>query len=318
MVSVIIPTFNRAGFLKKAIESVFSQTFQDFELIVVDDGSTDKTREILEENFQLQTSNPRVYTNIKSQTSNFQTNSPPSARPRCTRLSAKSMEAAGKHQTSKIRYIYQNNKGPAAARNLGIRESKGDFIAFLDSDDRWHKEKLAIQCPVMKKNPDFLVAHTQEVWYKNGRLLNQKKKHRKFHGDIFEKCLPLCAVGPSTAMIKRELFDLVGFFDESFPCCEDYEFWLRVSIKHNFFLIDKALTFKEGGRKDQVSYIYRTGMDKFRIKALVKALDSGFLNDRQKELVKNELRRKCQIYGNGCIKHGKREEGRHYLTLSLK
>ena len=264
-ISIIIPTFNRAKFLRKAIESVLSQTYQEFELIVVDDGSTDNTYEIVSE---------------------FKNN---------------------------ITYIKQKNRGAAAARNAGIKRAGNKFLAFLDSDDWWDREKLAIQIDEMRKNPLYLVSHTQEIWYKNGILFKQKRKHKKYHGYIFDKCLPLCAVSMSTVMIKKELFERVGEFDENFPCCEDYDFWLRVSVRHPFLLIDKPLTLKDGGRPDQLSFIYRTGMDKFRIQAIVKVLEVGnILSDRQRRLAMEELKRKCQIYGNGCVKHGRKKEGEYY------
>jgi len=268
MISVVIPTYNRAPFLKKAVESVLSQTLQDFELIIVDDGSEDDTPSL-----------------IKG------------------------------FNCDKIRFIRQENRGPASARNLGIKNSRGEYIAFLDSDDWWDKNKLAIQLEKMQENPQYLISHTEEIWYKNGVLLNQKKKHKKHHGYIFDKCLPLCVVSMSTAMIRRCLFDEVGLFDEAMPCCEDYDFWLRVSVGHEFLLIDKPLTLKEGGRQDQVSFIYARGMDKFRIHSILKLLKADMLNPEQKQLALNELRRKCHIYGNGCLKHGRPDEGRYYLDL---
>lgn len=267
MISVIIPTYNRALLLKKAIESVLSQTYQDFELIVVDDGSNDSTPNLI---------------------SNFKT---------------------------RIKYIRQDNKGPGSARNLGIKNSDGEFIAFVDSDDWLDKEKLDIQLQEMRQNPSHLVSHTEEIWYKNGKLLNQKKKHKKFRGYIFEKCLPLCVVSMSTVMIRRELFDKVGFFDETMRCCEDYDFWLRASVKHEFLLIDKPLTLKDGGRPDQLSHIYATGIDKFRIQSILGLLKSNKLNPGQQILATKELQKKSHIYGSGCIKHGKLEEGEYYLSL---
>ena len=167
----------------------------------------------------------------------------------------------------------------------------------------------------MQKEPDYLVSHTQEVWYRNGRLLNQKARHRKESGYIFDRCLDLCAVGMSTVMIRRQLIEQVGLFDEQLPCCEDYDYWLRVSVKLPFLLIDKPLTTKDGGRTDQVSCIHRTGIDKYRIRAIEKILASGMLNADQYSMAWDELVNKCRIYGNGCIKHGRSTEGEYYLSL---
>lgn len=267
-VSVIIPTYNRKGFLKKAIDSVFAQTYEHFELIVVDDGSDDGTAELVAEY-------PREIVSVR-----------------------------------------QGNRGPAAARNAGIRKARYPLIAFLDSDDRFDSRKLALQAAAMQENPSFLISHTQEIWFRRGELLNQKKKHRKRSGDIFEQSLQLCAVGMSTVMARKGLFDEVGLFDEDLPCCEDYDLWLRASIDHRFLLVDESLTIKDGGRPDQVSYQYRVGMDRFRIESILKVLDSGRLTPGQKGQAREELVKKCLVYGNGCLKHGRLEDAKRYLELA--
>ncbi len=266
-VSVIIPTYNRAQRLGKAIDSVLAQSHQDFELIVVDDGSEDNTDELIE------------------------------------------------NYNSDIVYIRQENSGAAAARNRGIEKARYNLLAFLDSDDWFAENKLKTQIQAMNRNPSCLISHTNEIWYRNGQILNQKLKHKKSSGDIFAQSLELCAVGMSTIMIHKEIFDRYGFFDEGYPCCEDYEFWLRISAEEKFLLVEESLTLKDGGRDDQLSTIYRTGMDKFRIKAIMKTLASGRLTEEQTGIARRELERKCRIYGTGCIKHGRAEEGRYFLNL---
>ena len=267
MITVVIPTYNRYGLLKVAIDSVLDQSYRDFELIVVDDGSTDDTHALV-----------RSY-------------------------------------GDSLVYLKQENQGPSAARNRGIEESRGSLVAFLDSDDRWHPDKLLIQIEAMEEEPGYLISHTGEVWYRNGELLRQKKKHQKLPGYIFERSLSMCMVSMSTVIARRELFDHIGCFDEKLPCCEDYDFWLRASLRYPFLLVDQPLTFKEGGREDQVSVIYRIGMDRFRIQSIVNLLEKKVLSDEQREEAQKELRKKCWIYGKGCIKWGKEEEGRRYLEL---
>jgi len=269
-ISIIIPTYNRAQQLIKAVNSVLAQSHRNMELIVVDDGSDDDTVDQMQK------------------------------------------------YLADIVYIRQENRGPAAARNRGIERARYDILAFLDSDDRFAERKLEIQLAAMRRNPSYLISHTNETWYRKGRILNQKKKHQKKSGNIFRQSLKLCAVSMSTVMMRKDIFARYGFFDEEYPCCEDYEFWLRVSAKENFLLVGEPLTLKDGGRDDQVSFVYRTGMDKFRIQAIMKILTSGNLNEEQKEYARKELERKCRIYGTGCIKHGRREEGQYYLDLPGK
>ena len=215
-----------------------------------------------------------------------------------------------------LHYLYQENQGPAAARNLGITHAQSGLLAFLDSDDHWQKDKLEIQLKAMEECPEFLISHTREQWLRMGVHLNQKKKHLPRHGEIFDHCLQLCVVGMSTVMVRKELFKKVGLFAPDFPCCEDYDFWLRISAKNPFLLIDQSLTIKEGGREDQVSFQYRVGMDKLRIKAISRLLEQTPLTSTKYELALRELHRKSQVYGMGCIRHGRAEEGARYLFLA--
>lgn len=216
----------------------------------------------------------------------------------------------------RIRYIRQLNKGAAAARNTGIRAASHDLIAFLDSDDRFVAGKLGLQAAAMARRPQYLVSHTEEIWFRRGALLEQKKKHRKEEGDLFARSLKLCVVGMSTIMARRRLFEMVGPFNEGLPCCEDYDLWLRVGCRFPFLLVKEALTIKEGGRADQLSIRYRVGMDRFRIASIRALLESGQLTEEQRLLARAELVEKCRIYGTGCLKHGREEEGSEYLDLA--
>ena len=266
-VSVIIPTFNRKQEVIRAVSSILSQSFTDFEIIVVDDGSSDGTKTALDQ---------------------FR---------------------------DRITYIaHTTNRGVSAARNTGIKQARDPFIAFLDSDDYWLAEKLAVQIDFFNHHPQALICQTDEIWIRNGRRVNPKKRHLKPTGDIFNPCLKLCLVSPSAVMLKRSLFDEVGLFDEDLPACEDYDLWLRISYRYPIYLIKQRLIVKTGGNRDQLSSRYM-GMDRFRIKALAKLIKSGALNEAQTAAAGRELSLKCRIYGNGCIKRGKKEEGRYYLDL---
>jgi hypothetical protein len=130
---------------------------------------------------------------------------------------------------------------------------------------------------------------------------------------IFEPSLHLCLVSPSAVMIKKTLFERKGMFRPDFPVCEDYEFWLRVSVDTPIHLIDEALTVKYGGHADQLSG--RHSQDRFRIEAIRNLVESGTLSEKQHAAAVSVLKDKCRIYGNGCAKRGRKEEARTYLAL---
>jgi len=266
-VSVIIPTYNRAHKVCRAIASTLYQTYRPAEIIVVDDGSRDGTFRTL---------------------SQFRDYIKPLEHP--------------------------ENLGVSAARNTGIRASTSPLIAFLDSDDYWLPTKLAAQVAFFADHPEAAACQTQEFWIRRGTRVNPKKKHQKPSGDIFEASLKLCLVSPSAVMVRRSVFDEVGLFDEAFPVCEDYDLWLRISCRHPIQLIDRALTVKEGGSPDQLSRSHK-GMDRYRIRAIVKLMKSGLLGRKQTLAALRELSLKCRIYGEGCLKRGRREEGEYYLKL---
>ena len=216
-----------------------------------------------------------------------------------------------------LTYLYQEHQGVSAARNKGLERAQGNYLTFLDSDDLWLPTKLQLQMRFMKHHPDALICYTEEIWIRRGVRVNPMKKHKKYSGMIFEYCLPRCIVSPSSVLIDPRVLDDVGTFDETFEACEDYDLWLRISSRYPIYLIDTPLIVKRGGHDDQLSHTI-ISQDQFRIKALVKLLNEDHLTSQQKELALKELKRKCEIYGKGCIKRGKREEGEKFLTLPAK
>jgi glycosyltransferase involved in cell wall biosynthesis len=265
-VSVIIPTYNRGWTIREAVDSVLIQDYKDFELIVVDDGSTDNTPEVL-----------GAYCGV-------------------------------------IKVFRQENKGVSAARNRGIAEASGRFIAFLDSDDLWFPQKLSRQVEFFNTTPDALICQTEEIWIRNGVRVNPKKRHKKPSGMIFEPSLALCLVSPSAVMIRRSLLEVVGNFDETLPACEDYDLWLRISCRFPVYRIDTPLIIKRGGHEDQLSASF--GLDRFRIKAIKRIIKSGILSKAQYAAAVNTLKEKCNIYAAGCRKRGREEEALYYTSLS--
>ncbi len=257
-VSVIIPTYNRKEVLQRALRSVFQQTHSPKEIIVVDDGSTDGTAQMVQSKF------PGVI------------------------------------------YIYQKNRGVSNARNKGIVTATGDWIAFLDSDDEWLPTKLEKQIEALYKHPHYRICHTNEIWIRRGRRVNPRKKHQKYGGYIFPKCLPLCIISPSSVLIHRKIFEEYGLFDESLPAGEDYDLWLRICAKEKILYLDEPLIVKYGGHPDQLSQKY-WGLDRFRIYSLEKLYHSNQLTDQQKQQLLNELIRKLTIFIQGAEKRNKQE-----------
>lgn len=264
LVSVIIPTYNRLGPLQEAIHSVLSQDYPDWELIVVDDGSTDGTAEFLQ------------------------------ALPQ-------------KHLAHSIKIFQQINQGPGPARNLGVQHAKGELITFLDSDDHWLPKKLLAQVEFMKQHPDYQLCQSEEIWIRNGRRVNPKHKHQKPSGWIFEKCLELCLISPSAVMLRKNFFNELGGFDKDFFVCEDYELWLRATLCSPVQTLAEPLVVKRGGHGDQLSRRH-WGMDRFRVQALEKTLNTQDLTLAQQSALLAALQTKLKILASGFLKHNPDQE----------
>jgi len=183
-VTVVIPTFNRAALVARAIRSVLAQTCQDWELIVVDDDSTDGTE-----------------------------------------------QAVRSFSDNRITYIRHNrNRRVSAARNTGIRCARGEYIAFLDSDDEWLPEKLEKELEVFRNSdPEVGLVYTGKmILDESGKLLNVRMPTQS--GWVYEAMLDRHFIGsPSRVTVKKQVLDRVGGFDETFVNCQDYDLWLRVA-----------------------------------------------------------------------------------------
>lgn len=282
-ITVIIPTYNRAGTIRRALDSVIEQSQPPDEIIVVDDGSTDETGAVIQKEYPT------------------------------------------------VKYLFQENYGVSSARNNGMMNACGDWLAFLDSDDEWLPGKLARQMDALAahnrqhasnldvddSSPDMRVCHTNEIWIRNGKYLNQKRKHQKFGGYIYEKCLPLCVISPSSVIIHRSVFEDIGMFDENMPACEDYDMWLRICSKMPVLFIDEPLIHKYGGHDDQLSHVI-WGLDRYRIYALEKMLKYGNLEGKEYDLTRAMLIEKTQIVIQGAEKRDNDKLASEYQEMLKK
>ena len=267
-VSVIIPTYNRVSRLGETLCSVFNQTYQDFELIVIDDGSTDDSRETLK-----------------------------------------------RFRDNRLRYVYQENRGVSSARNTGIRLATFSWLCFLDSDDYWKPHKLQRQLEALQNCPNYRVSYTDEIWIRRGKRVNQKKIHQKYGGWIYHRCLPLCIISPSSVLVHQAVLNQEGVFDEELPVCEDYELWLRIACRHPILFLQDPLIVKVGGHPDQLSHSM-WGMDRYRVKALLKIASSGHLTPLQKAWTAREISRKAAILATVFGKRQKWDEAEKYGKLT--
>lgn len=264
LISVIIPTYNRANFLHQAIESVLAQTYKNWELIIVDDGSTDNTSELV-----------RKFTD------------------------------------KRIIYLYQENRGASAARNKGIQKAKGEYIAFLDSDDAWLSRKIEKQLDIFKIsrfNPGVVCAGVQYIDY-NGTPQNQKKLP-KYRGNIFKQLLRknIAGIG-STMLVKRECFEKCGLFDENLPSRVDLDILIRISRHFTVDYMPEVLTLER--------------IHEERITADIEKQIEGrelLLEKIYPDLRKHRVLLAKYLYGTGelYLKENNQEKGREYVIRSLK
>ena len=207
-----------------------------------------------------------------------------------------------REQYPKITILTENKIGVSSARNKGIKKSINQWIALLDSDDAWHPRKLEIQTSMLDSAlKEYNLIHTDEVWFRNNKHINQMKKHKKQGGYIFDRCLSLCCISPSSVLFKKNILDKVGLFDESLPVCEDYDMWLKICSSEEVLFAQDKLTYKYGGHKDQLSKSY-WGMDRFRIKSIENIIKNFDLTYKQKKQAKKELIKKLKIIINGAFK----------------
>ncbi|WP_316369148.1 glycosyltransferase family 2 protein [Candidatus Thiodiazotropha sp. CDECU1] len=222
-----------------------------------------------------------------------------------------------KERYSQCDYLHQSNLGVSSARNLGIAHARGEWIAFLDSDDRWLPNKLQLQIGALTESPQYRLCHSNEVWIRNGVRVNQMHKHAKSGGRIFQRCLPLCVISPSSVMLHRTLFEEYGLFDTELPACEDYDLWLRICAREEVLFIDEPLIEKYGGHTDQLSQRH-WGMDRFRVHSLINLLENQCLDGDDRVATIDMLIAKCNILVLGAEKRGHNQRAAYYRDIQRR
>lgn len=277
-ISVIIPTYNRAWSIIPCLESVATQSFQDFECLIVDDGSTDNTEQL-------------VLGFIKS------LEFPPS--------SSRNPSLVGNH-ASQYTYLKISNHGVSYARNYGVKHSSSTarYVAFLDSDDQWHPQKLHQQFNYHQDN-SFRISQTNETWIRRGVEVTPPKHFQKIEGEQFVANLKNCMISPSSVFMEKSLLAEFDGFNEDYPACEDYDLWIKVTAQYPVGLLRQKYLTKYGGHDDQLSTTSDI-LDLYRMKAIFNLLKTKKLTVFQIEEALKILRKKYKIVKNGAQKRQNR------------
>jgi glycosyltransferase involved in cell wall biosynthesis len=197
LVSVVIATYNMARYLPLAVRSALDQTYKNIEVLVVDDGSTDDTQDVI----------------------------------------------GSFLDDHRVRYFTQENKGQAAAKNHGVRESKGDYVAFLDADDIWALEKIDLQLPLFLRSETVGVVHARVLYIDETGKELRVADNELFRGRVSGPLLIRNFIGFGTSIVKKECFDRLGGFKENIRMGVDYDLWLRFSTQYEFDYIDRPLLY---------------------------------------------------------------------------
>ena len=278
-VSVIIPTHNRAHFIADTIQSVLDQTFSDFEIIVVDNESTDNTKQVVDG-----------------------------------------------FKDSRIKYIYQENRGVANARNNGIKASSGEYIAFLDSDDMWLPENLELKVKMLDSYPDAALVSSDYYIFDSdtganlGRFWdNRPFRHLlKLDKGVRQPLAFATLLTPSVVMARRRIFiDEVGYFDESLQFSEDWDIWLRILPRFPIRVIDMPVARY---RHHDAQYSDENPVRRYLcgIAMLNKAVRDDCLSREDRRYIRKKLASKHSGYGWYIIKKGEIDPGRKELFKSIK
>lgn len=262
-VSVVLPTYNRAQLLGDSVQSVLNQTYDDFELIVVDDASTDDTEDVIRD-----------------------------------------------IGDSRVKYIeHDENEGAPAARNTGLKHADGHLISFQDSDDTWEPRKLELQVRSFENaSSNVGVVYTGMMRERDhSTVYIPYSSVEMTEGDIRSSISKQNFIPTQTAMVRKQCFDEVGYFDEKTWPISDWELWIRISKQYQFDLVDEALVTGKV-RPDSIS---KAARPKVEARKRIVGKHRSFFDD-------NSLSRQLFFIGHGFMKLGETTKGRAYLKRAAE
>jgi glycosyltransferase involved in cell wall biosynthesis len=264
-----MPAYNGAGLISTAIQSVFKQTFEDWELIVIDDGSKDNTREIVQQ------FGPSV----------------------C--------------------YIHQQNSGTSVARNHGIFEAKGEYVAFLDQDDCWEPNKLELQVPVLDANPDIALVYSDLNTFRDGKITSESylKNRPQASGWVLDHLFKSMMILPSTVVARRRCLVAVGGFDPAIRYTEDLDLWLRMAARWQFAVVPQVLMHRQEGNHN----FGRDSVNSSRnvLKCFDKAMCTMTLTPEQVRSAKRGASAHSWSIGWHSFKNGDMKQARNFFRRSI-
>lgn len=273
-VSVVIPTHNRSKLVKRAIDSVLRQTYQNFEIIVVSDGSTDDTDFVLKE---ISKNDPRV------------------------------------------KFIaYENAKGANYARNIGIKEAAGDFVAFLDDDDEWMPEKLELQMNKFKENELLGLVYTgvEVIYYTNKKIINYYSIPKKTGNLSRDILISNCIGTTSSVVMKKSLFSKIGLFDENLKARQDYDLWIRACQITEVGAVNKPLVrYYNSTTTKQISDDVQKYEDALMY---LKRKYEKYYNNLDESLLRRHKQANYMLLALKCLRNGNPKIARRYILKHFK
>jgi glycosyltransferase involved in cell wall biosynthesis len=277
-VTAIIPTYNRAHLISEALESALRQSRRPDEIIVVDDGSTDDTKRVVEQ------------------------------------------------YGTDVRYIYQKNSGPAAARNQGLRVATGDIIAFLDSDDLWVSQKIEIQLDFLARHPEvgglfgdmsnaFGAVDNLTPEIKNQELHDYLVAHASDLGDLFEWLIIENVIPTPTVMLRRSVVERIGFFKESLIVAEDLDYWLRAVAACRWGFINQVLLIRRRHDSNLISDSARRKVSTIEVLSTT-GVHLAHSRPRAKLLIEQKVRQLHYDVGSKFLKESDFTQAFSHLKMS--